>query len=405
MAQSNHGNTSRRQGRDDASSMVSGRFSESDWEAKQAMCQRELEEARARTAQMEKTMRWWSDCTANWREKWSKVRSERNKARDEVKQLRTKLDATMKEVTGLKLEKQELEAKLLEAQLENEKLISLQEQGICNIVGQDVADITQGKCNWRNKRHLDINLDSPGVEQQITSKDSHKLTTLGAGEFTHSSDNILANRFAELKIKLDNTAKSLEMERGEKSVLLEKISLLRAEIQEARCNDQTFGSNESSHSEVERLHVELQDEIAAKQVLEEQQVEYRDEIERLKGENTIQWSKREMLETENISILRENKKLYSEICELKEQMHKLNRISDGSGCCLSPSKINLKKNSDIINVFLAKNTADSVNSQQELLSNGSSDCNVINYEDGAGSNDDDEIINVVDDDEKVSIGS
>ena len=37
------------------------------------MRQRELEEMRARAAQMEKTMRWWSDCTANWREKWSKV--------------------------------------------------------------------------------------------------------------------------------------------------------------------------------------------------------------------------------------------------------------------------------------------------------------------------------------------
>jgi len=33
---------------------------------------------------MEKTLRWWSDCTANWREKWTKVRSERNRARDEV---------------------------------------------------------------------------------------------------------------------------------------------------------------------------------------------------------------------------------------------------------------------------------------------------------------------------------
>lgn len=44
-----------------------------EWEAKEALRQRELEEARARAAQMEKTMRWWSDCTANWREKWSKV--------------------------------------------------------------------------------------------------------------------------------------------------------------------------------------------------------------------------------------------------------------------------------------------------------------------------------------------
>ena len=37
--------------------------------------QKELEEAKARATQMEKTMRWWSDCTANWREKWSKVRN------------------------------------------------------------------------------------------------------------------------------------------------------------------------------------------------------------------------------------------------------------------------------------------------------------------------------------------
>jgi len=55
-------------------------------------CRRELEEARARTAQMEKTMRWWSDCTANWREKWSKAREERNRARDECRRLRTELD-------------------------------------------------------------------------------------------------------------------------------------------------------------------------------------------------------------------------------------------------------------------------------------------------------------------------
>ncbi len=38
------------------------------------LLQREVEELRARCAQMEKTMKWWSDCTANWRDKWSKVR-------------------------------------------------------------------------------------------------------------------------------------------------------------------------------------------------------------------------------------------------------------------------------------------------------------------------------------------
>lgn len=49
------------------------KIADADWEAKEVLHLQELEEARARTAQMEKTMRWWSDCTANWREKWSKV--------------------------------------------------------------------------------------------------------------------------------------------------------------------------------------------------------------------------------------------------------------------------------------------------------------------------------------------
>lgn len=81
-----------------------------------------MEEARARAAQMEKTMRWWSDCTANWREKWSKVRSERNKARDEAKQLRNKLDAALKDSNSYKREKQELEVQNEQLKKEIEKI-------------------------------------------------------------------------------------------------------------------------------------------------------------------------------------------------------------------------------------------------------------------------------------------
>lgn len=75
---------------------------EGDWEGREELRLRELEEARARAAQMEKTMRWWSDCTANWREKWSKVRAERNRAREEVRQLRHRLEALTKELTSLR---------------------------------------------------------------------------------------------------------------------------------------------------------------------------------------------------------------------------------------------------------------------------------------------------------------
>ncbi|XP_023132537.1 coiled-coil domain-containing protein 102A isoform X1 [Amphiprion ocellaris] len=79
-----------------------------DWESREELRLRELEEARARATQMEKTMRWWSDCTANWREKWSKVRAERNRARDEVRQLRQRLDTLTKELTSVRRERQEL---------------------------------------------------------------------------------------------------------------------------------------------------------------------------------------------------------------------------------------------------------------------------------------------------------
>jgi len=71
-------------------------------------CRRELEEARARTAQMEKTMRWWSDCTANWREKWSKAREERNRARDECRRLRSDLDTATADRATLVQQRDEL---------------------------------------------------------------------------------------------------------------------------------------------------------------------------------------------------------------------------------------------------------------------------------------------------------
>ncbi|XP_021102368.1 coiled-coil domain-containing protein 102B [Heterocephalus glaber] len=77
-------------------------FNTNSWDVSEELRLQELEEVKARAAQMEKTMRWWSDCTANWREKWSKVRAERNSAREEGRQLRIKLEMTVKELSVLK---------------------------------------------------------------------------------------------------------------------------------------------------------------------------------------------------------------------------------------------------------------------------------------------------------------
>ncbi|XP_012711064.2 coiled-coil domain-containing protein 102A isoform X2 [Fundulus heteroclitus] len=113
-----------------------------DWETREELRLRELEEARARAAQMEKTMRWWSDCTANWREKWSKVRAERNRARDEIRQLRQRLDTLTKELTGVRRERQELAT-------ENETL----RQETLRLIGDSAAHPVTGSSSLPSSPH------------------------------------------------------------------------------------------------------------------------------------------------------------------------------------------------------------------------------------------------------------
>ncbi|XP_053618413.1 coiled-coil domain-containing protein 102A [Plodia interpunctella] len=333
MAQSSHGGSHRRS-RDHEGAM---RYTNTDWEAKEALYQRELDEARARATQMEKTMRWWSDCTANWREKWSKVRTERNKAREEAKQLKNKVDILTKELATLKSEKNDIDQQLTEVKRDNEKLLSIGESRI--VAGELTAE---DGIELRRKTGY-ISPNEPTARQRA-SLDSHKFSNV---------DNVLANKLSELRLRLDETCKSLQTEKDQKAFLLAKIETLSMELHSLKTEqhgDRTLGSTESSHSEVERLQNELQDEIAAKQVLEEKIAELKMEIERLKSENTVQWSKRELLETENIAILRENKKLYGQVCELREQIHKLNRISDGSAYGIPFTNDHAKLDSNVLYV-------------------------------------------------------
>ncbi|CAG9570811.1 unnamed protein product [Danaus chrysippus] len=368
MAQSSHGGSHRPRRDHDGSSI---RYTNSDWEAKEVLYQRELDESRARATQMEKTMRWWSDCTANWREKWSKVRNERNKAREEAKQFKNKADALAKELAAIKTEKTDLEQQLIELKKDNETLLSIGESRI--VSGELTAD---DGVELRRKNHGYVSPNEQSMRQRA-SLDSHKFSNV---------DNVLANKLSEMRLRLDEACKSLQSEKDQKTYLLSKIETLTAELHDTKMelthNDRTLGSD-SSHSEVERLQNELQDEIAAKQVLEEKIAEYKMEIERLKSENTIQWSKRELLETENIAILRDNKKLYSQVCELREQIHKLNRISDGSAYGV-PFEHRLDSN-----VLYTRKT--SVSPRSHESSNGSSEANLTNYDTKTTSGEEDEL--------------
>ena len=52
----------------------------------------------------------------------------------------------------------------------------------------------------------------------------------------------------------------------------------------------------------------------------------RGELERLQEENASEWGKRERLETEKLSLERENKKLRSQIVDLEARLDKRNKM-------------------------------------------------------------------------------
>ncbi len=134
-----------------------------DWESRDELRLRELEEARARAAQMEKTMRWWSDCTANWREKWSKVRAERNRARDEVRQLRQRLDALTKELTGARRERQELAAENEQLRQEAQR-VRAEQNSPANASTTTASNSSTASIHSNQPREPDIKQDNQNEE-------------------------------------------------------------------------------------------------------------------------------------------------------------------------------------------------------------------------------------------------
>ncbi|XP_063439661.1 coiled-coil domain-containing protein 102A-like [Mytilus trossulus] len=291
---------------------------ENDWDDRDEIRTRELEEARARATQMEKTMRWWSDCTSNWREKWSKVRNERNKAREENRQLRTKLEAMAKECTASKRQSEELKVKNVE--LQKQLGINVDAAADDNVTVNDVdkkSDSSPAKKSESNKA-------SPVSDVR---RKSHPKSEDDSDDFE------LAEEKTNLAgLKLDEAQKTLIAERGEKSVLMKTIEKLQLELnsQKTKYDDlkqskqeallEITKLKESNKDELSRVTVELEDEAVNRSNMEKKLSELRRELERLQRENAEEYGKRERLETDKFSLERENKKIRIQIEDLKEQI-------------------------------------------------------------------------------------
>uniref|UniRef100_A0A3P9B0A1 Coiled-coil domain-containing protein 102A n=1 Tax=Maylandia zebra TaxID=106582 RepID=A0A3P9B0A1_9CICH len=314
-----------------------------DWESREELRLRELEEARARAAQMEKTMRWWSDCTANWREKWSKVRAERNRARDEVRQLRQRLDTLTKELTGIRRERQELAS-------ENETL----RQETLRLRGDHAAPPLSATSPSSSPAHprgdlelLDSVLRSraPGADAQEAwdgrggvnpagSRRQERGRQLWEDAGTAEED---SSKLNALQLRLDESQKVLLKEREDKLALSKSIERLEAELSQWKLKYEELSKSkqealkqlnllkEMHQDELGRISEDLEDELGARTSMDKKLAELRAEMERLQVENAAEWGRRERLETEKLGLERDNKKLRAQVEDLEEQLAKQRR--------------------------------------------------------------------------------
>uniref|UniRef100_A0A8C9VZF7 Coiled-coil domain-containing protein 102A n=1 Tax=Scleropages formosus TaxID=113540 RepID=A0A8C9VZF7_SCLFO len=288
-----------------------------DWESWEELRLRELEEVRTRAAQMEKTMRWWSDCTANWREKWSKVRAERNRARDEVRQLRHCLDALTKELeVALPPSFSSLSSSSSSSKpLEGVELLDHEP-----VKDQCLSSLSPGHRMQNPWRSLRCGPGWPLWDDMPTQADE-------------------AYRVSALQLRLGESQKVLLKERENKNLLVKNMEQLEAglshwkqkyeELNKSKQEafEQLILLKELHQNELGRMSEDLEDELGARTSMDRKLAELRGEMERLQVENTQEWGRREQLETEKLALERENKKLRVQVEDLEEQLSRKQRQS------------------------------------------------------------------------------
>uniref|UniRef100_A0AAR2KTX5 Coiled-coil domain-containing protein 102A n=1 Tax=Pygocentrus nattereri TaxID=42514 RepID=A0AAR2KTX5_PYGNA len=326
-----------------------------DWESREELRLRELEEARARAAQMEKTMRWWSDCTANWREKWSKVRAERNRARDEVRQLRQRLDALTKELTGVRRERQELVAENEQLRLEAQRLQADQRSPSNTPISAPLSNSSTPEPvrdvgNEKPERQKELQLLEALLRAKAESPDSwdaRSASSLRTALSRQDRNRLMwddlssleedSTKLNALQLRLDESQKVLLKEREDKHALSKSIEKLEAELSQWKLKYEELNKSkqealkqlnllkEVHQDELGRMSEDLEDELGARTSMDKKLAELRAEMERLQVENAAEWGRRERLETEKLALERDNKKLRAQMEDLEEQLARKRR--------------------------------------------------------------------------------
>ncbi|XP_068003856.1 coiled-coil domain-containing protein 102B isoform X1 [Melanerpes formicivorus] len=270
----------------------------SDWEIFEARKVQELKEVKARAAQMEKTMRWWSDCTANWREKWSKVRGERNKAREEARQLRIKLDSAVKELSMLKKINQDLVSE--KEKLEN--VATWKTELSCSEISyikKDLNELTflEGEpVKEVSKPNKTAVAEGAKKGAETINDQRNHNTKISMKRPDSLPDGDLRIYLEEPKRNLDSRAKTTENDLIHISVMHLHLAEMQKILQKER------EMNAFLEQEMEKTENELFLWKWKYEELRQTKLESLKQMERVQFENTSDWGKRESLETQKQSL-------------------------------------------------------------------------------------------------------
>ena len=167
---------------------------------------KELDELRLRCAQMEKTMIWWSECTANWRDKWSKVRAERNRLREDSKRLQMMLDSQANDLTLLRSK--------------SFTLPKMPQVTKDSFTQTNFISVKMDKCiNTENAMNEDLTVTSANavfkVDEEVSVDSGLHLTE---DRMTRFLNDTVSEQSNMLKFRLDEALKTVEVERSTKQV-------------------------------------------------------------------------------------------------------------------------------------------------------------------------------------------
>ncbi|XP_071064685.1 coiled-coil domain-containing protein 102B [Dasypus novemcinctus] len=339
-----------------------------EWDICEELRLRELEEVKVRAAQMEKTMRWWSDCTANWREKWSRVRAERNSAREEGRQLRIQLEMTVKELSALKKRqslpcaKEAVDANVTQ-DLKRPPFSGVsyahkdQFQAGLQTCGSTreclVKNLFPTKENTNTKEldvvidplklneDLKLSLDSPDLFKNSVSENNTSKPGLRLHAINVPSEKEVPET-STLPVLWDEFQKVLWKEREKRTSLEKEIEQLESalslwkwkyeELKESKLkNLRELNIPQGQYeNEVEGISGDIKEGEKSRNSKDRMISELRAELERLQAENTSEWDKREILETEKQGLERENRRLKAQVKEMEDILDRKSKLRANS---------------------------------------------------------------------------